>query len=910
MIKKNRILSILFVSLFLSSTLFVGVGMMSVSQSALSNGDQGAVPAGYPATDLDNRNTPVSILVYTEFADTTTAAPNNEFRNTIDAIENTFGPQFHYTNLTTYSQLSSMISNYDVLLLLEQENMNQSDLDVIAAAWTSPLTAFVNDGGVVIVLDCDRVYPADLGNGPTMRILNETGLMTVYTPFAAFGWTNNLVEPTDALARGVAASWSAPDGSVRFVTPDATVVVDDGASAIVAHKIIGAGHVVLLGFDLWTTEPNSEILLANAIRLHRHVVFDHSHDNLPNILTSYSIFANDLADNGFAVSSMETFDVDILQAAEVLVIPMADYHGSAEYTTSELNVIEQFVSSGGGLFIISDGAQYGNVTDPVNERFGFVRNNTMTLYDSDDYNPAGSGYSVHYSGPTNIKNHSITLNVNGMDTWAGSGLESYPGNTVPLIVTDSDGTSTYNSFAPADGVVFAAALTYGQGRVAFIGDSDLFVNSDIDSDGTESYYDTDSEFFARNCIGWLSAAGIEEKIVLFDNSKTPNCKVQDWLAELGALLTENGYTLKWMDEFLPDLVAGADILFIMDGTGIYTPDEIAAIENFVSNGGGLYLIGAWGVWIDEVEPISWEFGFGNGSLTALVDTDDTVGPPEYVLYDGANIGDHPITQGISSLELYLHGTILTGGSIIPVITTDTDGTSEYAVSGDPANGLAVMAATLYDAGRVFYSADYMALRGAYDSNFDGVPDTFYDDDGDGFVNLYDSDYSLLVLNAFHWLSVHYAPTVTLTFPNGGEILNGTETITWDASDTDANPLSFEVLYSDNNGTDWTSLATGISTHEFEWNTTLHDDGTDYMIRVIVSDGEFSVSDDSDATFELDNFAGGGGGLPFGIDLMTLLLILGIVALVILLGYLFNRRRKGGGGPPPKKSGAKKKTKKK
>jgi len=68
------------VSLFLSSTLFVGVGMMSVPQIAQSNSDQGAVPAGYPSTDLDNRNTPVSILVYTEFADTTTAAPVNEFK--------------------------------------------------------------------------------------------------------------------------------------------------------------------------------------------------------------------------------------------------------------------------------------------------------------------------------------------------------------------------------------------------------------------------------------------------------------------------------------------------------------------------------------------------------------------------------------------------------------------------------------------------------------------------------------------------------------------------------------------------------------------------------------------------------------------------------------------------------------
>jgi len=657
MINKYRILSLLFVSLFLSSTLFVGVGMISVPQDVLSNTDQGAVPNRFSNTALAAGISTVSILVYTEFADTTTAAPYNEFRNTIDAIENTFGPEFQYDNLTSFSQLAATLPSYDILLLPEQENMNQTDLIVITNAWTSPLTDFVNDGGIVIALDCNGAPGTDLGPGPTMRILNETGLMVVHTPYDGVGWPINLVEPTDALARGVAASWSAPDGSVRFMTPDATVVVDDGASAIVAHKIMGAGHVVLLGFDLFTSEPNSEILLANAIRLHRHVVFDHSNDNLPNILTSYSEFANDLAANGFAVSSMEIFDADYLLAADVLVVPFADHHSGPQYSTQEVDAIEDFVGSGGGLFIISDYAQYGNVTDPVNERFGFVRNKTSILYDSDDFNPAGSGYSVIYSGSENIMNHPITENVSILETWGGTGLESYPVNAVPLVVTDSDGTSTYDSWISTNGTVFAAAATYDQGRVVFIGDSDLFIDTDSDSDGTESYFDEDSEHFARNTIIWLS-------------------------------------------------------------------------EN-------------------------------------------------------------------------------------------------------------------------------------------------------------------------------RAPTVTLTFPNGGEVLDGNQTITWNSVDFDSDYLTFEILFSDNNGTDWTSLATGITANQFEWNTTAHDDGTDYLIRVVAFDGELSDSDDSDNTFALVNI---GGGLPFGIDLITLLLILAIVAVLLILGYLCTRRR--GGGKPTKKSGAKKKKKKK
>ena len=892
MLTKYKILSVLFVSLFLSSTLVIGVGVSSIHQVTLSVNDQGLVPADYPSTDLDNRNTPVSILVYTEFADTTTAAPYNEFRNTIDIVVNTFGPQFNYDNLTSYTQLSSMLPGHEILLIPEQENLWRSNVTDIVASWTSTLTTFVASGGIVVALDCNAPS-SDLSDGPTMKILNETGLMTVYNAYDGFAWTNDLVAPEDALARGVAASWSAPDGSVYFDTSDATIVVSTSGHAIAAHKIMGTGHVVLLGFDAWTTEINSELLLANAIRLHRHVVFDRSHDNMNSVTSGYSLFANDLADNGFAVSGMNTFEPDYFNAADVLVIPAADYHGVAEYTTSEIDAIEAFVDSGGGLFIISDFGAYGNVTDPVNERFGFFRNKTSILYDSDEFNAAGSGYSVIYGGPVNIVNHSVTMNVNILETWAGTGLESMPANAVPLVVTDTDGTSTYDSFIPANGVAFAAAATHGLGRVVFIGDTGLFGDSDLDTDGTEAYFDTDSEQFARNCIGWLSAAGMEERTIVFDQSKTPNCNLQDWLAGLGTLLTENGYTLKWMSEFLPDLISEADILFIIDGVGSYSPSEIATITSFVSNGGGLYLVGAWGIYIEQVEPIGHEFGFGDTNITQLIDTDDTVGDASYIVFDGNNIGNHPITTGISRIELYRCGIIETpGAAISSIITTDTDGTSDY-IGGEPADGLSVMAATLFDKGRVFYSADYLGLRGGFD------------DDGDGYPNLWDSDNELLYLNAFYWLSENRAPSVTVTFPNGGEVLNGTKTVTWDAVDFDSDTLTFQVQYSDNNGSDWSTLATDVLVHEFEWNTTLHDDGASYRIRVIASDGQLTAYDDSDNAFELDNYAG--GGFPPGIGLILLLAIAGVAALVLLVAYFLNKRRKGN-GPPPKKAGAKKKKK--
>ncbi|GAG80675.1 unnamed protein product, partial [marine sediment metagenome] len=160
----------------------------------------------------------VSILVYTEFADTTTAAPNNEFRNTMDAIKDTYGEQFRYDNLTSYSELTTSLPDYDILLLPEQETLNEENLTSIASAWTGPLASFVSNGGIVVALDA---YGGAM-SVPTFQILNETGLVSVYDPVYGAGWVNYRVNSSDALARGIEGSWPAPGGSVHFDTTDAT----------------------------------------------------------------------------------------------------------------------------------------------------------------------------------------------------------------------------------------------------------------------------------------------------------------------------------------------------------------------------------------------------------------------------------------------------------------------------------------------------------------------------------------------------------------------------------------------------------------------------------------------------------------------------------------------------------------
>jgi hypothetical protein len=93
------------------------------------------------------------------------------------------------------------------------------------------------------------------------------------------------------------------------------------------------------------------------------------------------------------------------------------------------------------------------------------------------------------------------------------------------------------------------------------------------------------------------------------------------------------------------------------------------------------------------------------------------------------------------------------------------------------------------------------------------------------------------------------PTITVTSPNGGEqwIMGTSQNITWTSSGGVSNNLT--IKYSADNGTNWTTIATGEANDgTYSW-TVPDTEGTQYLVRVY--DGnDPSVTDDSDATFNV------------------------------------------------------------
>ncbi len=820
-----------------------------------------------PSPEPPHKLVPISILVYTEYVD---GSSGGEYQNTMTAINNTYGTDYYTTNLTDYNDLASQIGEHDIFLIPEQELVNDdATMRTVGQAWAGILPTYVNDGGIVILMS----FGSFGGTGTTSYIYNETGLMEIYG-FTDVSFTSiNLVNTSDALARGISSSWTGPNGAVSFDSPDQTTVVDDGSDPVVIHKMMGKGHIVLLGFDLFMIEGNCSTILANAIRLHRHVIFDNSHGQYETIHGAYSSFADDLVAENFAVSSYDAFDTDFITASDVVVVPYC----SVFFTAPEKAFLENYVLQGGGLFLLSDWGTFGDRVGDLANIFGYSFDNSYSIIsDTDDNEPPSSDPNQPVYSGANIHNHSLSVDVSDVQMFYGTAILGTPADAYNIITTDTDGTSLWFNGTVLNGASCYAASKFGMGRVVVSSDANFIEDdSDYDMDGTFDYDEHDNDNLVVNSIRWLSAAGIVERKVLFDTS---HGLWVGWASYFDFMeyLTCNGYTVHWMTIFHETMLESTHVLVLSAGGADYTPAENVTIRNFVDNGGGLLMLTDWTWFGDKLDYVAAELGMVRNSTHAyLSDSDDGMyGGNSYIFYDGANIGTHPITEGVNRILVDRGTGLINIGGGTPLVTADIDGTSDWHNDSTgywPADGVDVFAAKDFGMGRLVYLTDVNIV----------VSGTFLI-----------ADNNLFLVNAFQWLSENRAPAITLTYPNGGETVNNTILITWTAVDPNKDPiLGYDLLYSNDSGASWFPIVTGIMGTSHVWNTTDVADGSNYLIRVAAYDYELVDIDDSDSVFTIDNL---GPPLPPPPPLpwwwwIPVLAVVIIIVVVVLL-YMFLRRK--------------------
>ncbi|MFX1265532.1 MAG: hypothetical protein ACFFH0_09150, partial [Promethearchaeota archaeon] len=403
---------------------------------------------------------------------------------------------------------------------------NTTIMKTVGATWASTLTTFVNDGGIVVLLDFGNEIAPGLG----LHIYNESSLMQFgpvlgQYPSAALMEMNRLTFG-DALGRQVKYRWVPRNHTFAVATTDGTNAIADydTDSPVCVHKTMGRGHVVFLGFDLSDPGPYYEQILGNAIRLPNHVVFDYSQDSEYSWTNERQdqfytddhpaiAFVEDLVEAGFAVSRMDTLDAAFLNASDVVICPIP-YYPTDDYDAGEVAILNDYVANGGSIFIQSDWTTNGDDIRALANNFGYDWARDC-VWDTDD---AMNWYYESQFALTadNILSHPITYNVSRVEFYASDGFTTLPANAERIIVTDWDGTSCWGEggwwadWLGADGITLMAVSTYGAGKVSVVLDGNFMdctswpLDEDHDNDGVIDYFDSENDVLLVNTIHWLA----------------------------------------------------------------------------------------------------------------------------------------------------------------------------------------------------------------------------------------------------------------------------------------------------------------------------------------------------------------------------------------------------------------------
>ena len=98
-------------------------------------------------------------------------------------------------------------------------------------------------------------------------------------------------------------------------------------------------------------------------------------------------------------------------------------------------------------------------------------------------------------------------------------------------------------------------------------------------------------------------------------------------------------------------------------------------------------------------------------------------------------------------------------------------------------------------------------------------------------------------------------SVTVLYPNGGEVIRGNTEIRWQATSTNIcpDPISIKIEYSPDSGKTWHLIADDEENDgAYTWDTSTLPDLATYLIKVTATDCEDSAFDISDAVFTINN----------------------------------------------------------
>lgn len=443
------------------------------------------------------------------------------------------------------------------------------------------------------------------------------------------------------------------------------------------------------------------------------VLFDETHDPAVSVGSTFGHWIELLRAWGFVVDRETTVPTtygELLDGYCAVVIP----EPTEDYTDDEIAALEDYVDNGGGLLVMGEygwWAQSSGVFPVVNELadpFGMWFNDD-TVYD-DLHNDGYSFWPIvpHFDASV------VGSNVDEIVEYAGCSV----GTTGPAFPI-AWGYSSAFTIADGDSVGDAAASGEGlpggdvQAAARPVAENEEQDNNDIGevNPSTGEVFAPASE--AVELTPLLETDGGYDVLWDLTHGVSLGYEPSNRYSSLASLLGSAGYTVHTTTSGVESVDLGNyAVLVVCLGsawTTAYTAGEVAAIEEFVQNGGGLLVLG------DNtdcpnanINPVAQEFGTTCG-LSYL-------SPPDLYIWD---MDGHPIFDGVSEFYLRAAGELGVVSPSQEVAWTPSDG-------GEP-----VVSVAEAGAGRVVVVGDF---------------------------NLWDNDYivnsqnQLLAENTFNWLA--------------------------------------------------------------------------------------------------------------------------------------------------------------
>ncbi|MDI6917633.1 MAG: hypothetical protein QMC80_07545 [Thermoplasmatales archaeon] len=241
----------------------------------------------------------------------------------------------------------------------------------------------------------------------------------------------------------------------------------------------------------------------------KKIWIDEGHENYSNIedrgKEGFSKFGDYLRSEGYEVTS--TKDCIKAQPADILTIIFP----KQVFRTYELQYIENFVKSGGGLLLCGEwGNLYGNadILNSISTAFDIKFNDDKLVSTEDIYKrkitfmgeELGEKSYPQFVKEFSFKEHPVTKELSRTWEYCGCSLNTRPNQVLTWTgkdtFSDKDADAKKSRDESSGRFITSAFAEYKKGRVVCLGDSTKLSNEFID--------EGDNKKFVMNIISWLS----------------------------------------------------------------------------------------------------------------------------------------------------------------------------------------------------------------------------------------------------------------------------------------------------------------------------------------------------------------------------------------------------------------------